>query len=167
MIKRRDVAALLTAVSDDIIATFGSEGEGKREFVATWGLNRPTGSRLWSELSKALALGCAKSGDALVSPSIIAQIDPMTDGYKAFLATVPGTALRKAANDSAPVVATLDWDLLMLEDRDADKGWLALTLADGRSGFVRTDRVRSVIDYRAVFERRNGQWLMTTFVAGD
>jgi hypothetical protein len=40
-------------------------------------------------------------------------------------------------------------------------------LADGRTGFVRHDQVRSVLDYRAVFERREGHWLMTAFVAGD
>jgi hypothetical protein len=42
-----------------------------------------------------------------------------------------------------------------------------VTLGNGRSGFVRREHVRSVIDYRATFEKVDGKWLMTTFLAGD
>ena len=169
-IKRRDSNALLALISDDILATFGQGGSGKREFTDTWNLAKPgpdKTSAVWDALGKALGLGCAWSGDALVSPSIIAQIDPMVDGFTTVLAVAPGAALRTAPSQEAPVLAALNWELLTLRETEAGDDWFAVARADGAMGFVRKDQVRSVIDYRAVFERRDGRWLITAFVAGD
>ena len=71
---------MLDLVSDDIEVDFGG-GAGKREFVQNWKLDTP-GSRLWSEHGKALALGCAESGDAFFSPSSVVQFDGKRDGQK-------------------------------------------------------------------------------------
>jgi hypothetical protein len=169
-VEQRDSVALLALVADDITVTFGQGGEGKQEFIATWGLDKPESvkiSALWEKLATALKLGCAPSGDALVSPSIIAQLDPMLDGFTAFLAVTPGAAMRAAPNEQSPVVSLLQWDLLTVTDMAVDDGWMPAKLVDGRAGFVRYDQVRSVLDYRAVFERRDGRWVMTAFVGGD
>jgi len=167
-VARQDSQALLALVADDVRASFGQGGDGKAAFVEAWTLaDRDEVSPVWNALESALALGCAQSGDALVSPSIIAQLDPMVDGFTAMLAVSPDAVLRVAPNDGAQVVTALHWDLLTLTDMAVDEGWYPVKLADGRAGFVRAEHVRSVLDYRAVFERRNGRWLMTAFVGGD
>lgn len=167
VIKRHDAAALLSVLSDDVLATFGAGGEGKQEFIATWNLVTPQTSGLWDQLGKALALGCAHSGDALVAPSMIAQIDPMIDGFKTVITVESDASLREAPREDAHVLTKMNWDILTVDDTEAGDDWLAVALTNGQKGFVRRDQVRSVIDYRAVFEQRDGRWLMTAFVGGD
>jgi hypothetical protein len=40
-------------------------------------------------------------------------------------------------------------------------------LAGGQQGYIASAYVRSPLDYRIVFEKRQGRWLITTLVAGD
>ena len=44
---------------------------------------------------------------------------------------------------------------------------LSLMLALGGPGWIRSRFVRSPIDYRAGFVRRNGRWWLRALVAGD
>ena len=46
-------------------------------------------------------------------------------------------------------------------------GWGRVRLADGRTGYIESGSVISPIDYRAIFARRDGQWRMVAFIAGD
>ena len=164
-VRQQDRELLLAALADDILVDFGG-GSGKAAFAATWALDRSPSSRVWDELGRALALGCASSGDAYVAPSAIAQLDSARAGFATLLAIVPGTQLRKEPRDDSEAVATLDWDLLTSSEQVASGEWLAVRLDDGRSGFVRRSQVRSPLDYRAVFEKRGERWLMTAFAAG-
>ena len=45
--------------------------------------------------------------------------------------------------------------------------WTEVTAADGTKGFVKSDQLRSPVDYRAVFQPRKTGWKMTAFIAGD
>src|SRR5688572_6967383 len=67
-IARRDSAALLAVVADDIHASLGGH-IGKRDFIELWRLKRPRGSKLWKELGDALALGCSMTAGVATAPS--------------------------------------------------------------------------------------------------
>jgi hypothetical protein len=45
--------------------------------------------------------------------------------------------------------------------------WLSVHLADGSTGYIDERYVRSPISYRAYFERMDGRWVLTMFIAGD
>jgi hypothetical protein len=67
-------------------------------------------------------------------------------------------------------VATVSWHVV--EDASGDDAaeagaWRRVRLGDGRIGYMGSGDLRSDIDYRAIFERRGGRWLLTVFVAGD
>ena len=81
----------------------------------------------------------------------------------------PGLAggQRAEVDSDAPVVAPLRWHVVALEDGYGEAPWLRARLPDGRRGYVRRDLFRSFGDFRAIFERRDGRWRMTAFVAGD
>jgi hypothetical protein len=165
VIGRKDEKALMGLVADDVLVDFGG-GNDKKAFAATWGFGRAQPSNLWEKLGEALRLGCAPAAEALVSPSLIAQFPDDLDGYETLVA-LPGTQLRTKPDDAAASVAVLDWDVLTVVDPVDLAPWSGVRLADGRKGFVRGDQVRSPIDYRAIFEKRGGKWLLTAFVAGD
>jgi hypothetical protein len=169
-IDRQSAAYILRIAVDDIEYSFG-EAPGRAGFAALWELDSPATSRLWRELGAALRLGCARDRDgALWAPSMsMPSGDEAAEDFGAkVVATTPGAILRAAASDDGAAVARLEWDVLTLRpDDDGESAWLAASLADGRRGYVRRSEVRSPADFRAVFEKRDGRWRMTAFVAGD
>ena len=159
------MAALLRLASDDVQTDFGG-GSGKVEFRRHWKLDRPDKSDLWAELTTILALGCTLDGSAALIPSLSEPMDTL-DPFESYVAIVPGSPLRREPRDGAEPVSTLDWHVLTLTSVSTDNLWYHVRLADGRSGYVRADEVRSPVDYRLVAERRGDRWLITALVAGD
>jgi hypothetical protein len=162
----KDPARLLALVDADVDVSFGGE-RGHGDFQRVWRLDRPETSSIWSELHEALALGCATDGTIAVAPSHVNQLPPDYDIYDTMIALRPGAALRTRPSARAKAVATLDWDIVQAGAWDGRSDWIPVTLGDGRSGFARRADLRSVFDYRATFEKVDGKWLMTTFLAGD
>lgn len=165
-IERRDSARLLAVVAPDIEFSFGGDS-GRTQFARAWALESPQTSALWDELAAVLRLGCARAEDGTYwAPSLFILDTSRGDPFETYVAA-PDAVLREAPDDGAAEVARLDWDILRGEEVDGASNWLAAHLSDGRRGFVRRDRVRSVIDYRAGFEKVRGRWMMTAFIAGD
>ena len=167
-IARRDRAFVLATITDNIEVDFGG-GAGRADFAQTWQLDRPETSPLWDELGRALSLGCAHNGPGdFYAPSMfVAGEEVFEDPFTAAVAIRPGAELRSGPDAASSVVATLDWDVLTVPEWDPDSGWQRAELADGRRGYVRSEDLRSPIDYRAAFQRIDGRWRMTAFIAGD
>lgn len=163
IIVRRDRARLLAILSDDIRFSFGSE-VGDHDFAAEWGLATPETSGLWTALANTLVLGCARDDGRMVSPYLFSRMPGGVDPYFSGVAR-PGARLSAARSDEGegPLIS---WAIIEEVADEAD-GWSRVRLADGRSGYVESGEVLRTLDYRAIFERRNGRWLMTAFIAGD
>jgi hypothetical protein len=58
------------------------------------------------------------------------------------------------------------WTVLSEVEHDGGS-WIAVRTPKGSNGFVSTEQVRSLIDYRIIFGQRDGHWQITAFVAGD
>jgi hypothetical protein len=168
-IERRDRDAVLALVANDIEVDFGG-GAGREEFARTWALDRPRASPLWSELRQALSLGCARdpAGEYYASPSMyMADESIFPDPFTAAVAIRPDAQLRAAPDAGSALVATLNWHVLTVPEWDRESAWQRVELADGRRGHVRSEDLRSAVDYRAIFERVDGRWRITAFIAGD
>ena len=165
-VAQRDVDALKPLVAPDVLVNLGG-GRGWTDFSSEWTLDRPQQSGLWRELDNLLRLGCEELDNSQTMPGNFSRLGEFDDALPAYFAIEAGAALRSRPDDSAPIVATLDSHLLFENLEAAPDGWLNARLSDGRSGFVRLSAVRSAIDYRAGFEKRDGEWKMTSFVAGD
>jgi hypothetical protein len=50
---------------------------------------------------------------------------------------------------------------------DVAEGWMPVILASGEVGFVARRYARHPIGYRMGFEKTDGRWRITFFVAGD
>ena len=167
-VDRRDRDALLALVADNIEVDFGG-GAGRNHFAQTWELDRPADSRLWDELGQALRLGCVRDpeGGYFISPSFSAEELENADPFETALAIRPGTEFLAAIAHTGGVVALLDWDVVTVPDWDFEAPWQRVVLGDGHTGYVRTQDLRSLLDYRAFFGRVNGEWRLVTFIAGD
>ncbi len=160
---RHDATRLLAIVTDDISFSFGG-GEGRADFVEAWHLADPDSSGIWVELARVLVSGCARDGETMVAPYIFRRFPEELDAFAAGVAA-PGTLLyrtRSNEGDSTPI----SWEILEEAAPDG-AGWARVRLSDGRTGYIESANLLSAIDYRAIFEKRGGQWRMTAFIAGD
>lgn len=165
-VETKDAAALKPLVASDILVDFGG-GSGWPSLVQDWGLDQANASALWAELAEVLALGCGDLNGVKFIPGNFASLGEFDEPYPPYFAVGKGAAFRSKPNDTAPLVMQLDNHILFELDDSAPEGWLHARLTDGRPGYVRLASVRSAIDYRASFELRDGQWVMTSFLAGD
>ncbi|MEA3013613.1 MAG: hypothetical protein QOD42_2158 [Sphingomonadales bacterium] len=162
IVARHDATRLLAVVADDIRFDFGG-GEGRRAFAGEWGLADPDRSGLWVELAKALASGCARDGGTMSAPYIFRRFPDELDVFSSGVAGLGARLYRTQVTDGDSV--PIPWEIL--DEAERDGGWTRVRLADGRAGFIETAHLLSPIDYRAIFEKRDGQWRMTMFIAGD
>ena len=141
-------------------------GFGKSAFIAAWGLDKPRQSKVWDEITTLLRLGCIRGEGGHLMPSLFEQVGP-EQMLETYVAIVPGSPLRSEPRVGAPVVATLHWDLLKLEEVAADSDWWRVSLSDGRRGYVRAGEARNPLDYRMLVSKTGGRWHIRALVAGD
>lgn len=174
IVQQRDSASLYGFLSRGIRNSFGDDS-GITEFKRMWKPERST-SKIWMELLTVIALGGRFEGaEMFMAPYTYSNFP---DGFDAFeYGTIigenvrvrqnPGTNNRIISTLSFDIIKVTDWNLTPHKTLGDKKGWVAVALADGQPGFVAREYIRSSIDYRAIFNKENGKWLMTAFVAGD
>lgn len=166
-IARRDSAALLAMVDPTVKISFGGD-DGIARFSEMW---RPdaTDSRLWETLGTVLALGGTfTQPDTFTAPYVFAAWPDDVDAFEH--AAIVGSTVRVRAAPSleSPPIVSLSYTIVELADRAAvTDEWVAVRLADGRTGFVARRYVRSPLDYRAIFQKAGDGWRLRAFVAGD
>ena len=181
-LQQKDVTYLYGILASNILNSFGGEA-GIDEFKATWKAEEPT-SKIWSTLTEILALGgqfrppdeWSEGARTFVAPYTF-SLRPNA-GENPFLYGVVvgrGVRVRQEPTATSAVLANLSFDVIRVtdwaprskpEDQRANS-WVAVELADGRTGFIASEFVRSRNDYRAIFINRSGRWMLRVLVAGD
>jgi hypothetical protein len=162
---RKDEEAVLRTVDPGVRVDFG-DGGGLEAFKRR--MNAP-GENFFEELTRVLNLGGRfRTPDAFDAPYVYSD---WPDGFDAFACAAvvgSGVRLRAAPNISARAQATEDFAIVKLFPTEPDTpGWRRVGLAGGRTGYIASRYVRSPIDYRALFEFKDGRWWLVAFVAGD
>jgi len=169
-IARRDAAFILTHVSHDVVYPNAIDGS-RAGFARFWGLDRPERSRLWGELAAALRLGCARDeeGQLWIPGANLPRADG-TDAMSFREIAIPlnrNAVLRAEPSDSSRVVLRLRYDVLdTVGQDDGHSAWVHVWVGR-REGYIRRSQIRQLTDYAAVFEKRRGRWLLTSFIQGD
>ena len=122
---------------------------------------------MWGTLSRVLRMGGKQATDStLIAPYVYAF---WPDSLNAFenIAAITGGNVRvyEQPTTSSAVIGTTSHAVLELEQKQ--DAWARVALPNNRNGSVRDEDVYSPVDWRAFFVRRNGKWLLQTFVAGD
>lgn len=170
IIQRRNVADLVGVLDPNIKAGFGGN-DGVQNFKKNWTLDKPT-SKLWSTLSKAIALGGSFDGTSLFSaPYSYSKFPENADAFENGVIIGENVRVRQDLTASSPILTQLSYDIVKVTDWKPKvrnkQNWISVTLSNGKKGYVAEDYIVSPVGYRAIFEKKNGQWRMTAFVAGD
>lgn len=170
-IARKDVNYLISVLDPQIRTDFGGGG-GIADFKKAWHLERPT-SQIWNELASVLSLGGSFDNGSFSAPYIYSKFPDEFDAYEYRAVIDDGVRVRREPNTNGGIIKTLSFDIVKViveaptDSRLAKRQWLTVELADGQKGFMAKEYLRSPIDYRAIFEKKSGKWLMTAFIAGD
>jgi len=163
-IARRDEAAVVAAADPAIRTSFGDD-DGIATLRAK--LRDPQDS-VWADLATALALGGAfQSPDSFTAPYVFAAWPERFDSFECSAVIGERVRVRASAKPDSAVIATVSYDIVQVLPDQQDAAATPVRLPSGVRGFVASQFVRSPIDYRAIFQRTNGQWRLRAFVAGD
>ncbi|MCY1669881.1 hypothetical protein OVA07_02520 [Novosphingobium sp. SL115] len=162
-IKGRDVEGMAALASADVTLDYGG-GSGIAELKKR--LTDPA-SGLWKELDAILPLGCAVEGGLAAMPWVFWNVPDDIDSYSAMLVLGDDTPL--LAKPGGKAVGAAGWQIVGIDPLDfAPKAPATrVTLRDGGKGYVETERLRSLLDYRLIAEPKGGTWQITAFIAGD
>ncbi|MEO1921277.1 MAG: hypothetical protein ABGW84_05245 [Sphingomonadaceae bacterium] len=164
-VANRNAAMLRPLVAPQVELDFGG-GSGWETFAAR--LDDPAYT-LWEELDRVLLLGCAvMKGGELTLPWHWAQDFGDIDYFETMLVTGSDVPLRVAAAPDAPVRARIHWELVtLIEGWDPEAGYLKVRDGLHRTGFIRSDRLRSMVDYRLLARPGTAGYRIIAFIAGD
>ena len=163
-VRLRDADALVALAADDVMLDFGG-GAGADELKSR--LSDPQ-YKLWEELDELLQLGCAANEEGgITMPWLWAQDTGIDDPYVTLLVTGEDVEVKTQPRASAERLDVVSWDLVEAESYNPDAAYQEIKVADGGTGFIDTEHLRSVIDYRLIASSRNGKWSITSFIAGD
>ncbi|MEZ5680176.1 MAG: hypothetical protein R3E14_02650 [Erythrobacter sp.] len=164
-VRERDADALLKLTSKDVKLDFGGGGglTTFRERLAA------EDGQLWKELDKILILGCAKdeSGN-MVLPWYFAQDLGVDDPFTTMLTLGSAVVLHESPSAESKALETVAWDTVeTLGQYDPAAKYEKVRTRSGKEGFIATEELRSLIDYRLSAAPTGDSWQIVFFVAGD
>lgn len=162
-VKARDADALIALSDPNVKLDFG-DGAGTAE------LRRRLSERnLWQELDQLIALGCGRNeAGGITLPWYFTQETPGVDAMMGMIVTGDQVPMLRGPQANAETVRTLSWDAVeLMEGLQSGAVYQHVRLPDGAAGFVATDKLRSLIDYRLLASEQDGKWRITAFIAGD
>lgn len=172
-VRARDLEAVLRAAAPDILLSFGGD-EGRQTLrqmlEGTWLLEA---EHYWRELEEILANGGGFDQEGgFNAPYWFAAEPPLPDDadwYNLLYVIGDKVRLRAGPGTDHPVLASLSYELVFLEQYREGALWIQIRRQDGQSGWMHADYLRSPIGYRAGFSQveGSGDWLMQYFLAGD
>ena len=90
------------------------------------------------------------------------------DGFEHVAVIGDRVRVRRSASTDAEEIAFVSFAVLRRgRDDQAPEAWTPVIAPDGRAGYISSQYVRSPIDYRAFFTKKDGRWRMVMLLAGD
>lgn len=174
-IAKRDAAAVVAMASPDVELSFG--GDNGRETLRQW-LTAPDSEAYWVSLERVLKEGGTFQDKLFIAPWTFHYVAPETmDIYSVAIVAGKNVRLRAEPSTSGSVVRALSYEVVEMppydqsrEDRvtnSTGREWLRVRTTKGEEGWMASEFLRFLIDYRAGFQHTPQGWQMIFFVAGD
>lgn len=130
---------------------------------------------LWDELARLLRRGGRFNTDSasgtrmFVAPyTFFAEPPPGLDVFEYVIVTGDKVPVRAEPAADSPVIGQLGYETVATDnDGTSDDEWQRVKLPNGKAGYVERQYAATAADYRAGFQKLDGQWKMVFFLAGD
>jgi len=179
-VKDKKFESLKKSIAPDVLYEIESV-DGLKGFIKTWKLDKnPKKSDFWFEMDRILSMGSAYYNDektAHAYPYLFVTFPTDYDSYEYMAVTGKKVNVRKTPDAKAPVVETIDYEIVKPMHVEPEpkndiiggiKGtWIMVKTGSGKEGYIFNQFLHSPLGYRAIFEKRDGRWMLTIFLAGD
>ncbi|HKY96011.1 MAG TPA: SH3 domain-containing protein [Kiloniellales bacterium] len=174
-VEKRDVAAVVAMASPEVELSFG--GDSGRETLRQW-LSAADAEPYWESLERVLKEGGTFQEGLFIAPWTFHYVAPETmDIYSIAIVAGKNVRLRAEPSTAGKVIRALTYEVVEMppydqgrEDRVTDpsgREWLRVRTTVGEEGWMASEFLRFLIDYRAGFQHTPQGWQMLFFVAGD
>ena len=177
--ERRDAKFILSILDPKINLSFGGQ-QGIADFRSMWKVESG-GKEFWAEFLPVIKNGGTfvrengKRTNLFYAPYTFNTFPEDLDGFEHFAIFGSKVNLRESPDSESKIIARLSYNVVKHEpdllgrggETGKVGGWQKVKTLGGLVGYVRSEYVRSPIDYRAGFEKKRGVWKMVTFIAGD
>ncbi len=181
--ERKDTKYVIAAMDPKIELSFGGH-QGIADFKEMWKPDAKN-SLFWKELLAILKLGGIFDDSVppvtFVAPYTFSDFpnDPALDAFRDGIVIGTDVNLREKPSTKSKVVGSLshnivkiDFEKSVLKKKRAgidmeEYAWFKVETFGGKKGYVSADYVRLALDYRMGFEKQDGKWKITFFIAGD
>ncbi|HSI88285.1 MAG TPA: SH3 domain-containing protein [Pyrinomonadaceae bacterium] len=173
--ERKDAAYIMGILDPKVRVSFGGDA-GIEDFKKFWELSTGN-SRFWDEFLPVIKNGGSwyrENGQTIfTAPYTFKGFPDDLDSFEHLVVFGSNVNLRESPERNGKVLEKLSYNVVRVDDEKFVEGsdekieWYLITTLTGKTGWVKAEYIRSPIDYRAGFEKKNGKWKMIFFVAGD
>ena len=175
-VERKDRKFILSILDPNIRASFGGH-DGESGFIELWDFNSEE-TRFWKEFGVVIRNGgnwYRENGKRVrfLAPYWYDAFPQDVDAFEHMVVFGERVNLRDKPSLNSKVITQLSYNVVKVEESTLDgedgvKGdWYRVKTLGGKAGWISGDYIRSPIDHRAGFEKKNGQWKMVFLVSGD
>ena len=103
-----------------------------------------------------------------IAPYVFSRWPEKVDSFENVAIIGANVRVRETPKHDSPSIGSLTFVTSpVLAEQKGHEGWTAIRLPKGKAGYVLSQYARSPIDFRAIFERIDNRWRLTSFVEGD
>lgn len=169
-IEKKDKDFLLSVIDPKIKFSFGAEEDGIENFKKEWKLDQPA-SHIWEELKRVLNLGGSfDQNHVFHAPYVFSRWPKEVDSIDWGAIIGKKVNLREEPSLTAKILTSLSYDIVKWNYEEVQHDgytWAKTETFTGQTGYVLRKYFGHASDYRAMFTKENGRWIMSVFVAGD
>jgi len=151
--------------SKAFVAMFAPEAKAPTGYGGEVDPNDVIPAESWIMLETVLRMGCVRSGDKAIMPSVSHQLRRYRSAsLKDKVVALDGAEMFDPMQEERKVLGTLAWDVATTTI--SGDFWSGIRLADGRTGFVSDSDLYPLepdYGYEIRFEKRQGRWMITDF----
>lgn len=169
-IENKNLNFVLKSLDKEVFNSFGGN-EGIEGFKEYWQINNNE-TDLWEIIDEVISLGGSFSEDEEVkiftAPYVTSNWPIEFDEFEYVAVIDSNVSLRELPDTLSTEVKKLNYEILKYDNSYyEDKNWLKVETDKGEIGFTLSTKVRSPIDYRIGFQKKEGDWKIIWFVSGD
>jgi len=166
-----DSSSIYSVLHDSINLSFGGDW-GPVRFRQLWQLDNDT-TKFWEEFGEVINLGGTLSEDSssFTFPYMFEGFPSGVDPYFTVVGIKEGCGIYAKPTDSEffhhsdyPILGVVPTDLIKLE---FDGTFIPVIINADRYACVKSSEFRFPLGYRGRLEKRNGDWKLVSWIAGD
>lgn len=168
-VQKKDTAFIYAHADPEILTCFGVECSGVEALKREWITCRTCD--FWKESERILKLGCRRltveSETQFACPYVFEGLPDSLDGLSWVVVTAKKVPVYSDTTRGAAIIGYSSYSILPNTGMPSRK-WFRIDSVAGKTwGYLERKFVRSPIESRMIFAKRNGEWKMTAYVAGD